>query len=40
MQAMIRRMRGDIEDKVHRLPLDYFDRQPRGDRSGHHQRHR
>ena len=31
VQAMIRRMRGDIEDKVHRLPLDYFDRQPRGE---------
>ncbi len=31
VQATIRRMRGDVEDKVHRLPLSYFDRQPRGE---------
>ena len=24
-------MRSDVEDKIHRLPLSYFDRQPRGE---------
>lgn len=27
----MRRLRGDVEDKLHRLPLSYFDRQPRGE---------
>jgi ATP-binding cassette subfamily B multidrug efflux pump len=27
----VRRMRSDVEDKVNRLPLSYFDRQPRGE---------
>jgi ATP-binding cassette, subfamily B, multidrug efflux pump len=31
VQATVRRMRADVEDKVHRLPLSYFDRQPRGE---------
>lgn len=31
VQATVRRMRSDVEDKVHRLPLSYFDRQPRGE---------
>ena len=31
VQATVRRMRGDVEDKVNRLPLSYFDRQPRGE---------
>lgn len=31
VQGTVRRMRGDVEDKVHRLPLSYFDRQPRGE---------
>ncbi len=31
VQGTVRRMRGDVEDKVHRLPLAYFDRQPRGE---------
>jgi len=31
VQSTVRRMRGDVEDKVHRLPLSYFDRQPRGE---------
>jgi len=31
VQRTIRRLRGDVEDKVHRLPLEYFDRQPRGE---------
>ena len=25
------RLRADVEDKLHRLPLSYVDRQPRGD---------
>ena len=25
------RLRADVEDKLHRLPLRYFDRQPRGE---------
>ena len=31
VQETVRRMRADVEDKVHRLPLSYFDRQPRGE---------
>ncbi len=31
VQGLVRRLRGDVEDKVHRLPLAYFDRQPRGE---------
>ena len=31
VQQTVRRMRADVEDKVHRLPLAYFDRQPRGE---------
>lgn len=31
VQATVRRMRTDVEEKVHRLPLAYFDRQPRGE---------
>ncbi len=31
VQGTIRRLRGDVEDKVHRLPLGYFDKQPRGE---------
>ena len=31
VQGTVRRMRSDVEDKVHRLPLAYFDRQPRGE---------
>jgi ATP-binding cassette subfamily B multidrug efflux pump len=31
VQATIRRMRSDVEDKVNRLPLGYVDRQPRGE---------
>jgi ATP-binding cassette subfamily B protein len=31
VQRTIYRLRSDIEDKVHRLPLEYFDRQPRGE---------
>ncbi len=31
VQSTVRRMRADVEDKVHRLPLPYFDRQPRGE---------
>nr|WP_179652277.1 ABC transporter ATP-binding protein [Nocardioides aromaticivorans] len=31
VQATVRRMRTDVEEKVHRLPLSYFDRQPRGE---------
>ncbi|MFI6996995.1 ABC transporter ATP-binding protein [Nocardia sp. NPDC050175] len=27
----VKRLRGEIEDKIHRLPLRYFDSQPRGD---------
>ncbi|MFC9893028.1 ABC transporter ATP-binding protein [Nocardia sp. NPDC127579] len=27
----VKRLRGDIEDKIHRLPLRYFDTSPRGD---------
>jgi len=31
VQSVVRRMRSDVEDKVNRLPLPYFDRQPRGE---------
>ncbi len=30
-QSTVRRMRADVEDKINRLPLGYFDRQPRGE---------
>ncbi|WP_436502207.1 ABC transporter ATP-binding protein [Actinokineospora sp. HUAS TT18] len=31
VQRTMQRMRGEVEDKIHRLPLSYFDRQPRGE---------
>jgi ATP-binding cassette subfamily B multidrug efflux pump len=31
VQGTVRRMRGEVEDKVNRLPLGYFDKQPRGE---------
>jgi len=31
VQATVRQMRSDVEEKIHRLPLAYFDRQPRGE---------
>jgi ATP-binding cassette, subfamily B, multidrug efflux pump len=31
VQSTMLRMRADVEDKVNRLPLRYFDRQPRGE---------
>jgi ATP-binding cassette, subfamily B, multidrug efflux pump len=31
VQAIVLRMRSDVEDKVNRLPLSYFDKQPRGE---------
>src|SRR4051812_9417272 len=31
VQGTVYRMRSDVEDKVNRLPLSYFDRQPRGE---------
>lgn len=31
VQRTVFRMRSDVEDKVHRLPLGYFDKQPRGE---------
>ncbi len=31
VQSTVRRMRADVETKVNRLPLSYFDRQPRGE---------
>ena len=31
VQGLVRRLRDDVEEKVHRLPLAYFDRQPRGE---------
>ncbi|MGB0190580.1 MAG: ABC transporter ATP-binding protein [Nocardioides sp.] len=31
VQRTVRRMRSDVEDKIHRLPLGYFDRSPRGE---------
>jgi len=30
-QRTVRRLRGDVEAKLHRLPLSYFDKQPRGE---------
>lgn len=31
VQRTVRRMRQDVENKIHRLPLGYFDRSPRGE---------
>ncbi|HET7357075.1 MAG TPA: ABC transporter ATP-binding protein [Nocardioidaceae bacterium] len=31
VQSTVRRMRAEVEEKVNRLPLSYFDRQPRGE---------
>jgi ATP-binding cassette subfamily B protein len=31
VQTSIRQLRSDVSDKLHRLPLPYFDRQPRGE---------
>ena len=31
VQRTVRRLRGDVEAKLNRLPLSYFDRQPRGE---------
>ncbi|MFZ2501772.1 MAG: ABC transporter ATP-binding protein [Nocardioides sp.] len=31
VQQTMRRLRADVEDKVHRLPLSFFDRAPRGE---------
>jgi ATP-binding cassette subfamily B multidrug efflux pump len=31
VQAVVRRLRSDVEEKIHRLPLRYFDRQTRGE---------
>ena len=31
VQTVVRRLRSDVEEKIHRLPLRYFDRQPRGE---------
>ncbi|CUR57430.1 conserved membrane hypothetical protein [metagenome] len=31
VQGTVYRMRSDVEDKINRLPLGYFDRQPRGE---------
>ena len=31
VQSTVRRMRQDVEEKIHRLPLAYFDRSPRGE---------
>ena len=31
VQGTVRRMRAEVEDKVHALPLGYFDKQPRGE---------
>ena len=31
VQGTVLRMRAEVEDKVNRLPLSYFDRQPRGE---------
>jgi ATP-binding cassette, subfamily B, multidrug efflux pump len=31
VQGTVRRMRSDVEDKVNTLPLEYFDKQPRGE---------
>ena len=31
LQRAVKRLRGDVEDKIARLPLSYFDQQPRGE---------
>jgi ATP-binding cassette subfamily B protein len=31
VQSSVKRLRGDVEDKLNRLPLPYFDNQPRGE---------
>lgn len=31
VQGTVRKLRSDVEDKINRLPLRYFDRQPRGE---------
>ena len=31
VQRTVLRLRSDVEDKLHRLPLRYFDQQPRGE---------
>src|SRR6185437_13083981 len=31
VQAVVRKLRSDVEEKIHRLPLCYFDRQTRGE---------
>jgi ATP-binding cassette subfamily B protein len=31
VQRTVRRLRGEVEDKINRLPLPYFDAQPRGE---------
>lgn len=31
VQGTVLRMRSEVEDKVHRMPLGYFDKQPRGE---------
>ncbi|GAA3525523.1 ABC transporter ATP-binding protein [Nocardioides daeguensis] len=31
VQATVKQMRSDVEEKIHRLPLAYFDKQPRGE---------
>ncbi|MBS2936488.1 ABC transporter ATP-binding protein [Nocardioides sp. J2M5] len=31
VQGTVLRMRAEVEDKIHRLPLGYFDKQPRGE---------
>src|SRR5690606_33887760 len=31
VQRTMHRLRSDVEDKIHRLPLGWVDRQPRGD---------
>jgi ATP-binding cassette subfamily B protein len=31
VQGTVYRMRAEVEEKIHRLPLGYFDRQPRGE---------
>ncbi|MEP7092337.1 MAG: ABC transporter ATP-binding protein, partial [Nocardioidaceae bacterium] len=31
VQSTVRRMRNDVEEKINRLPLSYFDKQPRGE---------
>ena len=31
VQGTVSRMRSDVEDKINRLPLSYFDKQARGE---------